>query len=100
MSQQEQFPKDIPDNCDSMCGQNREQIVDYLDGELTDQARLEFEAHNAACPECAAFCASYQAVVDTAKELREPEQPIDVGVQNRLRAALNQRLGINLPYIA
>jgi hypothetical protein len=39
-------------------------------------------------------------VIESAAELREPEQPIPVDVQNRLRKALNQRLGLNLSYIA
>jgi|694.fasta_scaffold19232_5 anti-sigma factor RsiW len=73
---------------------------DYVDNDLLRPERLAVEAHINDCPACAAFLASYNHVIDSAAELREPEQPIQVDVQNRLRKALNQRLGLNLSYIA
>lgn len=75
-------------------------LGDYVDNDLLRAERLAVEAHLNDCPECAAFLASYNHVVESAAELREPEQPIAVDVQNRLRKALNQRLGLNLSYIA
>lgn len=75
-------------------------LGDYTDNELPVSERIAMEDHFDECAECAAFLASYTHVVVSAAELREPEQPISVDVQNRLRAALNKRLGINLPLIA
>jgi len=75
-------------------------LGDYVDSELSDGERSVMDDHFDRCPDCAAFLASYTHVVVSAAELREPEQPISVDVQNRLRAALNKRLGINLPLIA
>ena len=75
-------------------------LGDYTDNELPVSERIAMEDHFDECPECAAFLASYTHVVVSAAELREPEQPISVDVQNRLRAALNKRLGIDLPLIA
>ena len=75
-------------------------LGEYSDGELSAGERTSMDDHFDECPECAAFLASYTHVIASAAELREPEQPIDVGVQNRLREALNKRLGINLPLIA
>jgi anti-sigma factor RsiW len=75
-------------------------LGDYVDNELHGSERVAMEDHFDECPECAGFLASYTHVVVSAAELREPEQPISVDVQNRLRAALNKRLGINLPLIA
>jgi anti-sigma factor RsiW len=75
-------------------------LGDYTDNELPVSERIAMEDHFDECPECAAFLASYTHVVVSAAELREPEQPISVDVQNRLRAALNKRLGIDLPVIA
>ena len=43
---------------------------------------------------------SLDSAATRAAELREPEQALPVDVSNRLRKALNERLGINLPYIA
>lgn len=75
-------------------------LGEYTDGEIVSNERTAMDEHFDECPECAAFLASYTHVIASAAELREPEQPLDVGVQNRLRAALNKRLGINLPLIA
>lgn len=75
-------------------------LGEYVDNELPIGERNVMDDHFDECPDCAAFLASYTHVVVSAAELREPEQPISVDVQNRLRAALNKRLGINLPLIA
>jgi anti-sigma factor RsiW len=73
---------------------------DFVDRELPLAQRAAVENHLDECPDCAAFLASYQHVISSAAELREPDQPLPVDVQNRLRRALNERLGINLPFIA
>ena len=75
-------------------------LGEYVDNELPNSERNVMDEHFDECPDCAAFLASYTHVVVSAAELREPEQPISVDVQNRLRSALNKRLGINLPLIA
>ena len=73
-------------------------LGDYT--EFSSSERVAMDEHFDECPDCAGFLASYTHVVVSAAELREPEQPISVDVQNRLRAALNKRLGINLSLIA
>ena len=75
-------------------------LGDFVDNELPLAQHAAIEDHLDECPDCAAFYASYKHVVQSAAELREPEQPLGVDVQNRLRKALNERLGINLPFIA
>ncbi|MFO0416479.1 MAG: anti-sigma factor family protein [Pseudomonadota bacterium] len=75
-------------------------LGDFVDRELPLAQQAAIEYHIDECPDCASFLASYKHVVQTAAELREPEQPLPVDVSNRLRAALNKRLGINLPYHA
>lgn len=75
-------------------------LGDFVDRELPLAQRAAIEHHLDECPDCTAFLASYQHVVLSAAELREPEEPLPVDVQNRLRKALNERLGINLPFIA
>jgi anti-sigma factor RsiW len=67
---------------------------------MPDNERKAVEAHLDECAECAAFFASYRHIVQSAAELREPERPLQIDVQNRLRKALNTRLGLTLPYIA
>jgi anti-sigma factor RsiW len=75
-------------------------LGDYTDNELPRSTHAAIDHHLDGCPECAAFLASYNHVIESAAELREPEEPLSVEVQNRLRSALNKRLGINLPLIA
>ena len=75
-------------------------LGDFVDRDLPLAQRAAIENHLDECPDCTAFLASYQHVVSSAAELREPEEPLPVDVQNRLRTALNERLGINLPFIA
>jgi len=84
------------DGCDDVIAR----LGDYVDNDLNQNARLVMDTHLNDCPECAALFASYTHVIEGAAELREPEQPIAVDVQNRLRRALNQRLGLSLSYIA
>lgn len=109
------FEKDHPMSADNMhtpansdliaplaCREVNDSFPDLLDGELPQNSKKALEAHIAACEGCQDAYRSYKHVVDCAAELgREDEiQPVDVGVQNRLRKALNQRLGLNLSYIA
>lgn len=68
---------------------------DYTDQELSTTLRARLDAHIRRCPECQELRSSYRWVCDTAHELGQA--PFDRGVQNRLRQALNQRLGLNLP---
>jgi len=76
-------------------------LGDFVDGELPISQRAAVENHLDGCADCAAFYASYKHVVTSAAGLRdEVEEPLPVDVSNRLRKALNERLGINLPYIA
>jgi len=73
---------------------------EFLDGEASPAWRHAIESHLDGCAECTTFMASYRQVIEAAEELRDNEPPLAVDVQNRLRKALNQRLGINLSYIA
>lgn len=75
-------------------------LGDYVDKELPLEQRAAIDNHLDDCSACASFYASYKHVVDSAAQLREEEKPLPIGVQNRLRKALNDRLGINLPLIA
>jgi predicted anti-sigma-YlaC factor YlaD len=75
-------------------------LGDFVDRELPLAQHAAVENHLNDCSDCAAFYASYKHVVTSAAELREPQQALPVDVANRLRKALNERLGINLPYIA
>lgn len=102
MNDNNTFNSDKPTPCSDLldCKDVIARLGDYVDQELPPRDRDVMDEHFDECPECAAFLASYTHVVASAAELREEEQPISVDVQNRLRSALNKRLGINLPLIA
>lgn len=69
----------------------------YVDEELPGTLRARVSAHVATCPKCRDFEKSYRSTIDLAAELRD--KPVPLEVQNRLRRALNQKLGLNLPMV-
>ena len=71
---------------------------DYTDGEIPVALKARLDAHIAGCECCQKFTATYNLTLSLASELQIQPTPIDV--QNRLRDALNKRLGLTLPLIA
>jgi anti-sigma factor RsiW len=47
-------------------------IMDYLNGELPERERSEFEVHLAVCPPCVAYLASYRQTVTIARAASKP----------------------------
>ncbi|MBX7138635.1 MAG: zf-HC2 domain-containing protein [Oligoflexia bacterium] len=77
------------------CRDIRKIFDDYVDDELAPTLRGRLDTHINQCPRCQEFKATYTLTMDLAAELHE--QPVPLEVKNRLRLALNQRLGISLP---
>jgi len=50
------------------CKDLAEFLMSYLDGELTDAQRAEFEAHLVICPSCIDYIESYERTVRLEKE--------------------------------
>ena len=71
---------------------------DYVDGELTASVKERIDTHMAGCSECREFLRTYSFTVKLAASLRN-DTPAPAPVQNRLRAALNERLGLSLPQV-
>lgn len=65
----------------------------YLDGELSSEARIRFDAHLSACPECSAYLRTYEAAVKLAKDACDhPDDPVPADVPEELvRAILKAR---------
>ena len=80
------------------CGDVRKLAGSYVDGELTPTLHGRLKEHIATCSTCREFEESYRMVVSVAAEIGrdESENKLDAGVRRRLRAALNERLGIRL----
>jgi anti-sigma factor RsiW len=53
---------------DVACASGVELLMDYLEGTLPADVRVDLEAHVAGCPRCTAFLASYR---ETPRILRE-----------------------------
>ena len=77
------------------CADITDLLCDYADQDLPISLKGRFEAHCTQCPECADLVHGYQFTIDLAAELAERQMPQDV--KNRLRIALNERLGTSLP---
>ena len=70
-------------------------LGDYVDNELPSTLKARMEAHISQCAECQENEKSYRLVVELASEL--PVIPVPAEVRIRLRKALNEKLGIELP---
>lgn len=64
-------------------------LVDYLEGRLPDETRLDLERHLAGCRSCEAYVDSYRSTVNLLHALSEEELPPELHL--RLRAFLDNR---------
>lgn len=64
-------------------------LIDYLEGRLADDTRLELDRHLAGCRSCEAYVASYRSTVDLLHSLCEEDLPPELHL--RLRAFLDKR---------
>lgn len=61
----------------------------YLDGELSEEVRLRFDEHLAACPECSAYLETYRETVKLAKRaFKDPDDPVPADVPEDLVKAI------------
>jgi anti-sigma factor RsiW len=69
-----------------VCASGVELLMDYLEGVLPDDVRVELDAHVAGCSRCRAFVASY---LETPRILREATlRTFPPDLQESLRAVL------------
>ncbi len=76
------------------CKDTTELLGSYVDNELSESLRTRVADHIATCPECQEGEERYREVIALAKTL--PDVELTQGVSDRLRKALNQRLGLDL----
>ncbi len=72
-------------------------LGDYTEDDLGRSLKARLDWHMQNCSICNRMRDSYQWVINSANAL--DDAPVPTEVQNRLRAALNQRLGIKLPMV-
>ncbi len=72
-----------------VCVSGVEHLMDYLEGVVPPDLRVQLERHVAGCPRCAAFIASYR---ETPRILREATStPFTTTVESSLKAFLRAR---------
>ena len=79
------------------CEEVVELFGDYVDGDLCEPVKERVEKHIASCSKCQDFEKSYRFVIELAASLRPRSVEMPVEAKNRLRAALNEKLGLSLP---
>ena len=88
------------------CTNVEDMMCDYADNDLTESLKDRIDDHISSCKKCRHFKDSYLQTIEYARLLKprvEPVKPpleLTTDAKNRLRAALNHRLGINLPVVS
>jgi anti-sigma factor RsiW len=72
----------------SGCDRVQASLMDYMDGRLTGHEMQAFDAHLAACPECARECASERDLQSSLAALGPVPEPADLLL--RIRVAVSQ----------
>ncbi len=49
-------------------------LIDYYDGNLSQEEREKFDAHIEVCPDCVAYLESYRSTVSLVKQTREDSE--------------------------
>lgn len=70
-------------------------MCDYADGDLPETIKARIDEHAASCEECDEFKRTYLLTISLAGELGQT-QKVSAETTNRLRDALNERLGLKL----
>jgi anti-sigma factor RsiW len=78
---------------DVTCASGVDRLMEYLEGVVSADVRMEIESHVAGCPRCMAFLASYQ---ETPRILRDATT-IDLPAEHQasLRTFLRARRGLS-----
>lgn len=80
------------------CRDVRDLMCDYADNEILPTLKSRIDEHFESCNRCRYFSQTYLKTIQLANEL--PAKELDSGAQDRLRKALNQRLGLNLAQVS
>jgi len=73
-------------------------IIAYLDGELSAQQALLFEAHLDVCPDCVHYLESYRATSSLAAQaMNQPSEPLPEEVPEDLVRAVLAARGAPVP---
>ena len=71
----------------TVCREIVELLIDFVEGELPDERRQEFERHMCGCLPCFVYLETYQATIRLTKALPKCS-PLPPEMETRLRAML------------
>jgi anti-sigma factor RsiW len=72
------------------CKQLIEFIADYVDGQLDEVSRSDFERHLAVCKSCQTYLEMYRQTVTAVRALA-PDEPLDDIPEELVRSILTRR---------
>jgi predicted anti-sigma-YlaC factor YlaD len=78
---------------DITCKECVDLLMDYLEQQLTPEARKRLDQHLSDCPPCIHFLKTYRVCSELAIKLRDQQVQIPLEVENRLKAFLRQEIG-------
>lgn len=73
------------------CPDMMELLVDYLEGDLPEDAREHLESHLEGCPPCLNYLESYRKTGDLCREALKKKMPVEM--KSRLRGFLEKECG-------
>jgi anti-sigma factor RsiW len=80
----------------AVCVEIVELLIDYVDGDLPEDRRAEFERHMCGCLPCFAYLETYQATIRLTRALPRCE-PLPPEFERRLRAMLDAEASVGRP---
>ncbi|MCO6429848.1 MAG: hypothetical protein J5J00_03225 [Deltaproteobacteria bacterium] len=80
------------------CCDTKALMGDLVDNDILPSLKARIESHLECCEQCQKFRIEYLATIELARSLKPKTMPLEA--QNRLRAALNKRLGLSLQMVS
>jgi anti-sigma factor RsiW len=72
------------------CRQLAELLIDFVSGEIGDEARLHVEQHLLECPPCVIYVETYKLTIQMTRKL--PQVPMPPQLVERLRRVVDAQL--------
>ncbi len=70
------------------CDEFVNQLMDFLDDELTESVRIAVQAHLSICTHCGGLMATYCATITITRSLPRCPAPLPASMEQKLRAML------------
>ena len=88
------FQMEVLEKPSIKCSEVKKLLYSYSENELVSPLEAKIEEHQRSCSKCDSLIKSYISVKTIAGDMHS--EPVEIGVQKRLRAKLNEKLNLNL----